>query len=285
MTLGQRIKELREKRCLTQEDFAGKLGLSKSAIGMYETDKREPNLETLDAIADFFNVDMEYLRGKTDCPNQYQWMRQSGRLNSAEAMQLAEDYDQRLDTWGQRAVRGLADTEMARTAANRAEQDMPPAQHEKQEKPVKAITALPKTRRRSDGFTEIKVYEQPAAAGLGNYLDEPPFHMEQYPADVIPEKADFGIVISGDSMEPEIHNGGTVFVQSAPSIDAGEVGIFVLDGKAYCKMLAVDHSKRQVQLLSVNPAYAPIPVGANADFWTLGRVLGQWTPGIDRYEP
>ena len=201
---------------------------------------------------------------------------------SEEAQKLATDYDVHLDTWGQKAVRGLTDTEMARTAAGRAEQAPTP---EPPETPAKAVTALPRAKRRSDGFAEIKVYEQPAAAGLGNYLDEPPFHMEQYPADVIPEKTDFGVVIAGDSMEPELHNGGTVFVQSAPSIEPGQIGIFILDGKAYCKMLSVDHSRRQVQLLSVNPAYAPIPVGPNADFYTLGRVLGQWTPGIDRCEP
>jgi len=77
MTLGQRIKDLREELGLTQEAFSKQLGISKSAIGMYETNKREPNLETLDAIADFFNVDMDYLRGKTDCRNYEQWVEQS----------------------------------------------------------------------------------------------------------------------------------------------------------------------------------------------------------------
>ena len=38
---------------------------------MYERGEREPGLETLEVIADFFNVDMDYLLGKSDIPNKY----------------------------------------------------------------------------------------------------------------------------------------------------------------------------------------------------------------------
>lgn len=44
--------------------MADKLGVSRSAIGMYENGEREPNFETLELIADTFNVDMNYLLGK-----------------------------------------------------------------------------------------------------------------------------------------------------------------------------------------------------------------------------
>lgn len=80
MTLGQRIKDLREEHHLTQEEFSKIIGISKSAVGMYETNKREPNLETLDAIADFFNVDMDYLRGKSDCRNRFQWAQEHRQI-------------------------------------------------------------------------------------------------------------------------------------------------------------------------------------------------------------
>ena len=45
--------------------MAEKLGISRSTIGMYETGAREPDFETLEAIADFFNVDTDYLLGRT----------------------------------------------------------------------------------------------------------------------------------------------------------------------------------------------------------------------------
>lgn len=59
------FKDLRNNLKLTQQDLADKLGLSRSAIGMYEKGEREPDFETLELIADFFNVDMDYLLGRT----------------------------------------------------------------------------------------------------------------------------------------------------------------------------------------------------------------------------
>lgn len=58
------FKHIREKSGLTQQQLADKLGISRSAVGMYEKGEREPNFETLELIADTFNVDMNYLLGK-----------------------------------------------------------------------------------------------------------------------------------------------------------------------------------------------------------------------------
>ncbi|MFI3171405.1 MAG: helix-turn-helix transcriptional regulator [Eubacteriales bacterium] len=60
------FKHLRMARGLTQVAIAEKLNISRSTIGMYETGAREPDFETLEAIADFFNVDIDYLLGRTD---------------------------------------------------------------------------------------------------------------------------------------------------------------------------------------------------------------------------
>ena len=59
------FKSLRTQHKLTQQELATKLGVSRSAIGMYENGEREPDFETLEAIADFFNVDMDYLFGRS----------------------------------------------------------------------------------------------------------------------------------------------------------------------------------------------------------------------------
>lgn len=58
------FRHIREKSGLTQQQLADKLGISRSAVGMYEKGEREPNFETLELIADTFNVDMNYLLGK-----------------------------------------------------------------------------------------------------------------------------------------------------------------------------------------------------------------------------
>ncbi len=61
-----RIKQLRMERGLSQDQLAALLGISRSAVGMYETGKREPDLETCEAIADIFNIDMDYLTGRSN---------------------------------------------------------------------------------------------------------------------------------------------------------------------------------------------------------------------------
>lgn len=61
MSFNEQLKILREKRGLSQSDFAKDIGLTRSAISMYELGKREPNLETLKKFADFFNVSIDEL--------------------------------------------------------------------------------------------------------------------------------------------------------------------------------------------------------------------------------
>ncbi len=58
------LRNLRKKEQLTQDELADKLKISKSAISMYENGNRTPDFETLEAIADFFNVNLSYLIGE-----------------------------------------------------------------------------------------------------------------------------------------------------------------------------------------------------------------------------
>ena len=58
------LKYLRISRGITQAEFAKVLGVSPSTVGMYETGEREPNFETEEKIADYFNVSLDVLRGK-----------------------------------------------------------------------------------------------------------------------------------------------------------------------------------------------------------------------------
>ena len=65
------LTQLRQERNISQRYLSEKLGLSHGTIGMYENGKREPNYEILESIADYFNVDMNYLLGKTLVRNSY----------------------------------------------------------------------------------------------------------------------------------------------------------------------------------------------------------------------
>ena len=57
------LASLRKKSGLSQQELAKRLGMTRSAISMYETGQREPDLETFEIFADFYNVDMNTLTG------------------------------------------------------------------------------------------------------------------------------------------------------------------------------------------------------------------------------
>ena len=59
------LRELRLKAGLTQQQLSEKLGVAKSTISMYENGNREPAFEDEEKIADFFNVSLNTLRGKS----------------------------------------------------------------------------------------------------------------------------------------------------------------------------------------------------------------------------
>lgn len=61
MRVGHVISKLRYDNKMTQEELADKIGKTKGSVGMYETDKRKPDYDTLIKIADIFNVSTDYL--------------------------------------------------------------------------------------------------------------------------------------------------------------------------------------------------------------------------------
>lgn len=67
-----RIISLRNEKNMTQGQLAEALEISPSAIGMYEQGRRKPSYELLERISDYFNVDMDYLMGRSDVRNKYQ---------------------------------------------------------------------------------------------------------------------------------------------------------------------------------------------------------------------
>ena len=67
-----RIVSLRNEKNITQSQLAEELDISPSAIGMYEQGRRKPSYELLEEICDYFNVDMDYLMGRSDIKNRYQ---------------------------------------------------------------------------------------------------------------------------------------------------------------------------------------------------------------------
>lgn len=65
MILGERIRELRRERGMTQEELAGILYVNRTAVSGWENGKRLPDIFVLCNIADIFNVSLDYLVGRT----------------------------------------------------------------------------------------------------------------------------------------------------------------------------------------------------------------------------
>lgn len=61
-----KLRDLREDNDLTQDELAKKLNITRSALGNYETGIREPDINLLIRIADFFNVTLDYLLCRTN---------------------------------------------------------------------------------------------------------------------------------------------------------------------------------------------------------------------------
>lgn len=67
--LATRLKQLRESRRMYQRELAEMLGLSFRGYQNYETGQTEPKLATLIALADYYQVSIDYLVGRTDRPD------------------------------------------------------------------------------------------------------------------------------------------------------------------------------------------------------------------------
>ena len=63
-----RLKELRTKHRISQVKLAMDLNMNQNSISRYENGEREADYETLIALADYFNVSVDYLLGRTDNP-------------------------------------------------------------------------------------------------------------------------------------------------------------------------------------------------------------------------
>lgn len=65
-TFTERLRELRTQNNFSQQDLADKIGVTKQTISQYERGVRKPDMDTLTALCDIFNVSSDYLMGKSD---------------------------------------------------------------------------------------------------------------------------------------------------------------------------------------------------------------------------
>lgn len=118
---------------------------------------------------------------------------------------------------------------------------------------------------------KIRLFDIPASAGTGNFLDDDSFG-EIEVGEEVPANADFGIRLTGDSMEPRFTDKQIVWIHQQENLNNGEIGIFFVDGNAYCKKLQDD--EKGLFLISLNKKYDPIPITEDITFRIFGKVIG-----------
>lgn len=82
MTFGERLKLLRKKKKLSQQALSDRIGLNRATYARYETNDNQPDYDTLQKLADFFDVKIDYLLGRTNdtspSNNNFMMVRESG---------------------------------------------------------------------------------------------------------------------------------------------------------------------------------------------------------------
>lgn len=144
-----------------------------------------------------------------------------------------------LDSYGKKAVDDLLDNEYERC---------------QEEKKIKVIQ-LP--------LSELKV-----SAGIGSWIEDNRYGTIEVVDTPESRKADLVIEINGNSMEPTYHNGDNVLVRLQPSIDIGEIGVFVKGSEGYIKELGKNC------LISRNKEYEDIIFNEYSDIHCVGKVIG-----------
>lgn len=68
-TVGERLKKLRKRKKLSQQELADRLGINRSTYARYETGDTQADYDTLVKIANFFDTSVDYLLGRTNIPD------------------------------------------------------------------------------------------------------------------------------------------------------------------------------------------------------------------------
>jgi len=83
------------------------------------------------------------------------------------------------------------------------------------------------------------------------------------------ERTDYVIRVNGDSMEPDYMDGDNVMVSQRVELDHGDIGIFVVNGRAYIKEYG------ETELISRNPNFSNIAIHESDNIVCMGKVLGK----------
>ena len=135
-----------------------------------------------------------------------------------------------------------------------------------------------------DNVVYIREYVTPAAAGYASPAEGEDYRLIVR-APSAPADADFAVRIAGDSMEPYIRDGSSVYVSRTNELADGDVGIFFVDGDMKCKQYCED-SEGNIYLFSLNRARKDadmaILASSGLTVFCFGRVILKRRPPLPR---
>ncbi len=223
------IKQLSNAKGMSVTTLEQTIGLGNGTIGKWR--KQSPSCDKLKLVADYLSVSIDYLiTGEEKSPS----------LPNDELELLT--YYKKLPEREQMKLIGRASA-LAEVYKEQVEEPKPP-------------------------IISISCSQNRVSAGIGEDL----FDYEQWDTvDVIEtpvsRKADFMLIVDGESMSPKFHDGDYVLVRQQPAVELGQIGIFYVDGKGYIKKYDGDY------LISLNPDYDDIYI-VDKESRCFGLVLG-----------
>lgn len=127
---------------------------------------------------------------------------------------------------------------------------------------------------------KMPLYIQRVSAGIGNYIEYSEYP-DQYisleendiPNVCLNNKDDYCVIVSGDSMEPDYHNGDTLFIHCTQQLETGDIGIFLVDNERLVKKYNRTDNLQSI-LIPLNNAYDEIPINSY-DAIIQGKVVGK----------
>ena len=95
-TFGQRLRRARKSKDITLQELADKLNTNKSTLSRYENNKREPKLDLIKDLADYLNVSVDYLLGRSNVKRSENEIKQALE-NNPDLIQFWEQLSERND--------------------------------------------------------------------------------------------------------------------------------------------------------------------------------------------
>ena len=253
MSFGSRLRDKRNELNITQPQLAKMLGVSQSAVGSWETDVNSPRATLLYDLFDILHCDANYLF-QDETRELYK-----NEASPEEFEKLVKPYRNLVD-YGRETI----DMAMVReTGRVKQLQEIQP--------PLGSPTAtIIEIQPRPVADVRLTEYFHSASAGNGIFiLGNESSEKICVPATPENEIVDYVIKVAGDSMEPDYHDGDNVMVSQRVEMRHGDVGIFVVNGKAYIKEYG------ETELISRNPDSPNIKIAEYDNIVCMGKVVGR----------